>query len=189
MRLMRNFGFHGYDNVIYIGTNGKMTEVCAAMGLTSLESVDEFMLTNRRNYEAYRRGLDGIPGISLMQCDASERANYQYIVMEVDEQEAGLTRDALVEVLFAENVLARRYFFPGCHRMEPYRSSVPHASLILPQTEKVCRQVMVLPNGASVDEQAAEEICGVIRTAVSHAAAVKAKLAERITPTAVNTHS
>ena len=43
MRLMRNFGFHGYDNVIYIGTNGKMTEVCAAMGLTSLESVDEFI--------------------------------------------------------------------------------------------------------------------------------------------------
>ena len=40
MRLMRNFGFSGYDNVIYIGTNGKMTEVCAAMGLTSLESVE-----------------------------------------------------------------------------------------------------------------------------------------------------
>ena len=43
MGLMRNFGFRGYDNVIYIGTNGKMTEVCAAMGLTSLESVEEFI--------------------------------------------------------------------------------------------------------------------------------------------------
>ena len=64
MRLMRNFGFHGYDNVIYIGTNGKMTEVCAAMGLTSLESVGEFMQINRRNYQAYRRSLEGIPGIT-----------------------------------------------------------------------------------------------------------------------------
>ena len=90
-----------------------MTEVCAAMGLTSLESVEEFIGTNRRNYQAYGRGLDGIPGINLMHYDESERANYQYIVLEVDEREAGLTRDALVEVLFAENVLARRYFFPG----------------------------------------------------------------------------
>jgi dTDP-4-amino-4,6-dideoxygalactose transaminase len=176
MRLMRNFGFHGYDNVIYIGTNGKMAEVCAAMGLTSLENVDEFIQTNRRNYRAYCSGLDGIPGVTVMRYDESERTNYQYIVLEVDEQQAGLERDALVEVLFAENVLARRYFFPGCHRMEPYRSYFPHASLVLPETEKLCRRVMVLPNGTSVDEQAVDKICWIIRTAVASAYAVKAKL-------------
>src|ERR1039458_8609013 len=47
IRLMKNFGFAGYDNVIYIGTNGKMPEVCAAMGLTNLESVDEFLAINQ----------------------------------------------------------------------------------------------------------------------------------------------
>ena len=54
MRLMKNFGFAGYDNVIYIGTNGKMSEISAAMGLTGLESLDEFIAANRRNYAAYR---------------------------------------------------------------------------------------------------------------------------------------
>ena len=150
MRLMRNFGFSGNDNVIYIGTNGKMTEVCAAMGLTSLESVAEFMAVNRRNHLAYSRGLSGIPGVSLMPYDETETANWQYIVLEVEEGRTGLTRDELVEVLTAENVLARRYFFPGCHRMEPYRSYFPHAALVLPETEKLCRRVMVLPNGTSV---------------------------------------
>ena len=43
MRLMRNFGFVGYDNVIYPGTNGKMTEISAAMGLTNLAALDEFV--------------------------------------------------------------------------------------------------------------------------------------------------
>jgi dTDP-4-amino-4,6-dideoxygalactose transaminase len=176
MRLMRNFGFRGNDNVIYIGTNGKMTEVCAAMGLTSLESVDEFVATNRSNYRAYRRGLDGIPGLRLMSYDETERTNYQYIVVEVDEQEAGLGRDELVQVLVAENVLARRYFFPGCHRMEPYRSYFPHASLTLPETEKVCSRVMVLPNGTSVDEAAVEKICRVMGAAVASAEAVRARL-------------
>ncbi len=177
MRLMRNFGFRGNDNVIYIGTNGKMTEVCAAMGLTSLESVDEFVETNRRNYHAYRRGLDGIPGLTLMAYDESERTNYQYIVVEVDEQAAGLGPDELVQVLTAENVLARRYFFPGCHRMEPYRSYFPHASLTLPETEKLCRRVMVLPNGTSVGAPAISLISQIIRTAISAPEAVCARLA------------
>jgi dTDP-4-amino-4,6-dideoxygalactose transaminase len=177
MRLMRNFGFRGNDNVIYIGTNGKMTEVCAAMGLTSLESVEEFMAANRRNYHAYRRELDGIPGLTLMAYDESGRTNYQYIVVEVDEQEAGLGRDELVQVLTAENVLARRYFFPGCHRMEPYQSYFPHASLTLPVTEKICRRVMVLPNGTSVDEEAIALICRIIRAAASEPGAVRARLA------------
>ena len=35
MRLMRNFGFSGMDTVIYPGTNGKMIEISAAMGLAN----------------------------------------------------------------------------------------------------------------------------------------------------------
>jgi len=182
MRLMRNFGFRGNDNVIYIGTNGKMTEVCAAMGLTSLESVEEFVETNRCNYHAYRRELDGIPGVTQMSYDGSERTNYQYIVLEVDERESGVSRDELVQVLSAENVLARRYFYPGCHRMEPYRSYFPHAALVLPETEKLCQRVMVLPTGTSVSDQVIMRICQIIRTAVSNAAAVREQLAGLGTP-------
>jgi dTDP-4-amino-4,6-dideoxygalactose transaminase len=175
IRLMRNFGFHGYDNVIYVGTNGKMTEVCAAMGLTSLESVEKFVEINRRNYLTYQRELAGLGGITLMSYGET-RTNYQYIVLEVEESKAGLTRDQLVEVLFAENVLARRYFFPGCHRMEPYRSYFPHASLLLPNTEELCARVLVLPNGESVDEMAISQIGQVIRTAISNADTVKTQL-------------
>src|SRR5438270_2968985 len=65
MRLMKNFGFAGYDNVIYPGTNGKMCEASAAMGLTGLESFDTFVDTNRRNHAAYREGLAGMPGVAL----------------------------------------------------------------------------------------------------------------------------
>ena len=179
---MRNFGFRGNDNVIYIGTNGKMTEVCAAMGLTSLESVDEFAEINRCNYHAYRRELDGIPGVTQMAYDSSQRTNYQYIVLEVDELETGLTRDELVQVLTAENVLARRYFYPGCHRMEPYLSYFPNAALVLPETEKLCRRVMVLPTGTSVNEQVIAQICQIVRTGVSNATAVRTQLADLETP-------
>ena len=73
------------------------------------------------------KGWPGSQGIRLLSFDSSERCNFQYAVLEVDEAEAGLSRDELLKVLHAERVLARRYFWPGCHRMEPYRSHFPHA--------------------------------------------------------------
>ena len=92
--------------------------------------------------------------------------NYQYVVLEVDEAEAGLSRDQLQAVLHAENVLSRRYFYPGCHRMEPYRSHFPHAHLLLPQTERLVQRVLQLPTGTSVAEEDIRTIGGIVRQAV-----------------------
>ena len=154
----------------------KMTEICAAMGLTSLEAMGEIIVTNRRNYEAYREGLKGLPGIVLKEYDSSEHRNYQYIVVEVDETKAALNRDELVAVLQAENVLARKYFWPGCHRMEPYISFFPNAHLLLLQAEKLAARIMVLPTGQTVDLVIVNKICELIGTAISQSAAVRLTL-------------
>lgn len=161
VRLMRNFGFAGYDNVIYPGTNGKMTEVAAAMGLTNLEDIESFVVTNRRNYQRYRKGIAGIAGVSMLQYDERETNNYQYIVLELHE-EYPVRRDEVVRVLHAENVLARKYFWPGCHNMEPYRSYYPNAGLVLPNTKRVADRVIVLPNGSAVDEERVDAIVAVL---------------------------
>jgi dTDP-4-amino-4,6-dideoxygalactose transaminase len=162
MRLMRNFGFSGYDNVIYPGTNGKLTEIAAAMGLTNLENLDEFVAVNRRNYQRYREAIASVHGLSLLAYDDAERHNYQYIVVEVAPYFPA-SRDRIIEVLHAENVLARRYFWPGCHNMQPYRSYYPHAGLVLPNTKIVADRVMVLPTGSSVGVAEIDGITSVLR--------------------------
>ena len=163
IRLMKNFGFAGEDNVIYIGTNGKMTEVCAAMGLTNLESLDHFVDVNRRNLATYRAGLADIPGVSLIAYDEGQRNNYQYVIAEIDETAFGVSRDALQAALREYNVLARRYFYPGCHRMEPYRTLYPDTGRALPQTEDFCEHVLALPTGTQVSEAMVNGICELIR--------------------------
>jgi dTDP-4-amino-4,6-dideoxygalactose transaminase len=168
IRLMKNFGFAGYDTVIYIGTNGKMSEVSAAMGLTGLESLDEFIAANRRNYTAYQAGLEGIPGIRLIVYEENECCNFQYVILEVDETKAGISRDDIVKILHAEKVLARRYFYPGCHEMEPYRSYFPHAGLLLPETNRLTQRVMSLPTGTAVGPEEIGTVCAIIRLAVMH---------------------
>jgi len=179
VRLMRNFGFSGYDKVISIGTNGKMNEISAAMGLTGLESLEDFIAVNYRNYKCYQHELADLPGVRLFPHDETERGNYQYITLEIDESLTQLSRDRLMQVLWAENILARRYFYPGCHRMEPYRSSSSHAAQSLPETEKVAERVLCLPTGMSVTSTDIAVICRIIRAALQGSEAVNRRLENR----------
>ncbi|MGH8426764.1 MAG: DegT/DnrJ/EryC1/StrS family aminotransferase [Gammaproteobacteria bacterium] len=149
MRLMRNFGFSGYDNVIHPGTNGKMPEINAAMGLVNLDALPQFIETNLRNYRAYAEALSGINNIRLLAYDPKTNPNYQYVVVEA-QPDSGVDRDCIVAALQAENILARKYFWPGCHGMKPYRDLYPHAGMLLPNTKKVADRVIVLPTGSSV---------------------------------------
>jgi dTDP-4-amino-4,6-dideoxygalactose transaminase len=162
MRLMRNFGFAGYDNVIHPGTNGKMTEICAAMALVNLDSMPAFLAANRSAYEEYAAALDGIDGLSLVPFNDGNASNYQYVVVEIDPSFRA-SRDEVVAALHAERVLARKYFWPGCHRMKPYRDLYPHSGLMLPNTEKVAARVIVLPTGANLPTGAIETITSVLR--------------------------
>lgn len=173
---MRNFGFAGLDNVTNLGINGKMSEVSAAMGLTSLESLGDFIDINRKNYQTYSRELAEIPGIQLIQYDEEEKNNYQYVVIEVDEKVAGIKRDLLVKILHAEKVLVRRYFYPGCHQMEPYRSYFPNAGLVLPETEKLTLKVIQLPSGTAVGEKEIIQICELIRFILANSSEIRSRI-------------
>lgn len=177
VRLMKNFGFTGMDQVDHVGTNGKMTEVAAAMGLTSLDALDDFVAVNRRNHEDYRAGLRSIEGLTLAGYDGAERSNYQYLVVEVDEAHTGLSRDTLVEILWAENIVARRYFYPGCHRMEPYRSRYSYPDNLLPETERLAARLLVLPTGTAVAPGDIARITGILRLAIRESAEVARRLA------------
>jgi dTDP-4-amino-4,6-dideoxygalactose transaminase len=79
IRLMRNFGFKGYDTVEHVGTNGKMTEASAAMGLTNLESLDDFLAANIQNYTLYQQFLSDLPGCKFISYPDNEAKNYQYV--------------------------------------------------------------------------------------------------------------
>src|SRR5438094_7348091 len=143
------------------------------MGLTSLESLEKFVAANYRNYIEYRQQLADVPGISLLTFDEDEKCNYQDVVLEIDEHAMGITRDQLDDILWAENVLSRRYFCPGCHRMEPYRTRYPQASLLLPETERLATKVLCLPTGPAVGGDEISAICALIDFIVRHAGEVK----------------
>ena len=174
LRFIRNFGFAGLDNVVSIGTNAKMTEVCAAMGLASLETLSRIVEVNRAHYFSYRKLLSRTPGLQVLEYTLDEARNFQYVVVTVDEDRAGLTRDEIVTVLRAENVLARRYFAPGAHRMAAYRERT--GAIDLPNTDWLSDRVFCLPTGTTLLESDIRRICEILSLAVECADEVREQL-------------
>jgi dTDP-4-amino-4,6-dideoxygalactose transaminase len=164
LRRMITFGFADLDLVVDEGINAKMAELPAALGLANLESLPAFVATNVRNYRAYARGLAGLDGVRLLRFDEAEAHNHHYVVIELDPTRQACTRDGLVSFLKARNVLARRYFFPGCHRHQPYLGSVMPR---LPATEGAAERVCCLPTGTGVSEADVARICGFIAEALA----------------------
>jgi dTDP-4-amino-4,6-dideoxygalactose transaminase len=153
--------------------NARMSEAQAAIALMSLEDFSENQKNNETLYRLYAAQLDAIPGLNLVRPSGVSFSNYQYVVCSVDEREFGLSRDLLIEMLKAENVIARRYFFPGVHRSIPYAQELPQYLDCLPNTDSLCASCIQLPIGALVSAQAVERICNILARAHRASAAIR----------------
>ncbi|THA30080.1 aminotransferase class I/II-fold pyridoxal phosphate-dependent enzyme [Streptomyces sp. A1277] len=172
MRAVRNFGFGPGGRVEEVGTNGKLNEAAAAMGLTSLDALEDTVAHNRANYETYRAALAAVPGVRPLEYDARHRNTHHYMMVTVDRAAAGLHRDVLLDVLRAENIVAQPYFPEAMHQLRPYadESTVP-----LPHAEALCEQLLALPTGPGVSADDIGAISEVVRAAVAHGPEVTAR--------------
>jgi dTDP-4-amino-4,6-dideoxygalactose transaminase len=75
--------------------------------------------------------------------------------------------------------LARRYFYPGCHRMEPYASDRRASAATLPVTERLAESVFALPTGLQLDARAIGRIGEILADAIDHAATIRGCLSRR----------
>jgi len=168
LRKLRNFGFAGDGShmTVGIGVNAKMSEFHAALGVMNLEGIRTFIDRNFINYVGYEHNLQHSD-----LCVYQQRGgNYQYVIVEL--LGGNLPADVLVKILRAENVLARRYFLPPCHKMVPY----VREGYYLPNTEIVSDRVFVLPTGMSVEQQDVDKICELILYCVKHAEEIMERL-------------
>lgn len=168
VRLLINFGFSGYDSVVSCGTNAKMSEIHAAMGLVSLDAMAAIVRANRDNHLCYARNLSHFNGVRLLRYPENAANNYQYVVAEIDPVLTSIARDDLLAVLHAEGVLARRYFYPGCHRMAPYASRGGSQRRPLPNTERLVQRVLVLPSGTAMTTESITQVTELLDFCIRH---------------------
>ena len=143
LRLMRNFGFIDYDKTGHIGTNAKMSEFAAAYGLVHLDELENIIEHNKKIHQVYLQEFAKFPELTFLKYAFSGKCNYQYVVAQVPSE----IRDRLVDYFHEHGILLRRYFHPGCHRMEPYVSHEQYQGVDFPYTEKITSEIVVFPTG------------------------------------------
>jgi len=159
---LKNFGFAGETTVVAPGINGKIDEVRAAFGLTALKYVDEAIESRRQIVSLYRKSLNGVKGIALMNELMNVRHNYSYFPVYVDEDEYGMSRDALYEKMKQFNIYGRRYFYPLISSFPPYRSLESARPENLPVATKMADSVICLPLYAGLEKDVVEQIISLI---------------------------
>lgn len=155
LRALRNFGFSGEDAVAGPGINAKLNEFSAAMGISNLAHFEAIRSHNLSIHAAYRETLATTRGVRLMTTADGNDHSYHHAVLQIDES-APVSRDLLQRVLTVENVRARRYFTPGCHRSPPYRDWAQHDRL--PVTDRLSSNLLQLPTGLQLDSGVARRI-------------------------------
>jgi dTDP-4-amino-4,6-dideoxygalactose transaminase len=168
LKKLRNFGFVDTDKTGCLGINAKMSEFHAAIGLANFINFAANKKKSFSVHSSYAEQLKTITDIAILDFDLPH--TYHYVVLLI-KPNSPLSRNQLVELLEAENILARRYFYPGCHRMKPYsdREKLP----VLPETEKLTTSTLVLPAGANFSTEEAVKVCSVLKAAFNDAQNLK----------------
>lgn len=162
---LKNFGFDGETEVLMPGTNAKMNELQALMGLQVLERMEEIIAERARIHDTYVQHLASVPGLCIPPLpSAPTQHNFSYFPVEIDAKAFGIDRDALYAWLRQYNVFTRRYFYPlvcdfGCYRTKQNDCDLPVA-------RRVASRVLMLPIYCGLSPFHVEQISNIVQAAV-----------------------
>lgn len=156
LKALKNFGITSEETVDYIGTNAKMNEFQAAMGLCNLQTIDEEIHQRKLIYEEYADQLTEVKSIRFLPEMEHVKHNYAYFPVLLNDSS---TRDRLFEKLKEYNVFARKYFYPLCNDFECY----DYNSNNTPNAQEVSDRILSLPMYTELELPEVKQICEIIR--------------------------
>lgn len=134
---LRGYGFQGDYNSRYVGMNGKMSELHAALGSLTLSRVEDAISVRHDLVSAYRSLLDGL-SIRFQDVRAVDRSTFKDFALLFD---TSADRDRVEDALARAQVQTKRYFRP-CHTQDAY---LEHATVDLSSTLDVHARMLCIP--------------------------------------------
>ncbi|HEY1738200.1 MAG TPA: DegT/DnrJ/EryC1/StrS family aminotransferase [Acidimicrobiia bacterium] len=172
LRMGRDYGNPGNYDTQFVGLNGRMSELHAAVALCSLDGFDEHLARRHEMAARYRAGLTSVPGVRVQAVDAGDSSTYKDFTVAIDPAAYGVDRDTLVLALKAEGVDTRNYFDPPVHRQRSHADGSE-----LPVTDRAASQVVSLPIYPALDDATIDRVVEIV--AVVHTRADQITAATR----------
>ena len=168
IELLKNFGIKNENEVVMPGINGKMSELQAALGRVVLRHVDAERQRRATLRALYQARLADQPGLRLLTIPANASDSLQYLVLRVDPQAAGCSRDQLHEQLKRFNIITRKYFHPLCSDYSCYRHLPSASPQNLPNAYRAAAEVLTLPYFGALSDDDVHHICDAILYSLRH---------------------
>ena len=157
---IRQFGMYGKEDAEMLGTNAKMTEFHAAMGLCNLRHVLEEINKRKMAYERYIERLTGVEGIYICPQKENVSYNYAYFPVRFNEEIFGKSRDQMANELIQNGIVPRKYFYPLTSDFTIIKEKFVVQDT--PIAGKIADEILTLPLYAGLSEEEVDRICDIV---------------------------
>ncbi len=140
---LQDFGILNEEEIACVGTNAKINEFAAAMGICNLRHVQDNIQERAKIIHRYQKNLDGIPGLHIWHEQENVTSNYAYFPIVIDAEKFGISRDDVFARLKENDIYSRKYFYPIANQVACYGS--PDGTEKTPIAEKISKSVLTLP--------------------------------------------
>lgn len=158
---LRNFGIANEVEIPAVGTNAKMSEFNAALGLLQIGHFGSVLQQRQTVDQRYRKLLGGVSGIEMLPIPPEVEPNYSYFPILV-KRGYRVGRDALYRELLAKGIYSRRYFYPLLSSLPMYRDLPSSQPSNLPIATRAADEILCLPIYPDLAEEDQARIVDII---------------------------
>jgi dTDP-4-amino-4,6-dideoxygalactose transaminase len=171
IRIGRDYGNPGNYDCQFVGLNARMSELHAAIGLASLDGLDDRIA--HRNYlvAAFKGRTAGVPGVDYQQVRSEDLSTFKDLTLIIDPDSFGLSAADLGRALAAEGIDSRRYYYPPIHRQKAYAHLLQDREL--PVTDQLAERVLTPPLYSHMTRLQIESVADAVIAIHEHAPAVR----------------
>ena len=142
-----------------IGYNYRMLNTQAALGVSQIGQLEEFIEKKVSNYNYYSECLEAVPGVSLWPFRPGIRANHWFYSLYVEKETYGIDRDRLMAIMLAEGIQCRPVW-KLCHTQKPYKSMQAYR---IEKADLYEKHILNVPCSTNLTEEEIEYVCNMIK--------------------------
>lgn len=157
---LKNFGIRGEELIVSVGTNAKMNEFSAIMGLCNLKYIEAAIRERKAQAKVYKMELEYVPGIRLFEDNVKTDKNYGYFPILIESNYA-FNRDELYDLLKQNHIFTRKYFYPLTSDQACFKNKYRYIDL--KNARELSKRVLVLPLYEGLKIKELKEIAGMIK--------------------------
>lgn len=142
MALIDNQGPWYYE-MQFLGFNYRMTDIQAALGLSQLKKIDEFIKIRKQFVDMYNQAFQEIKEIKIPTIQEENESSWHLYIIRLNLEKLTSNRKEIFEALQKENIGVNVHYIPV--HLQPYYQQKGYKNGICPNAEKLYEEIITLP--------------------------------------------